>query len=369
MENIRLANDKKCAPGHILVEEFFTVASYDPVELLLIREPETGPNIRQPVQWVNEAGQIVYAYCADRSLDTTVKTWFLRYDGHATPPLGYRIQIKGQAAKGEPTPLFPVHRKTRYLQFANKKHPDLSVTCCWHYVFLNFPTQNKDEQLTSLAIPMIFKEAPVAGSHLFFQFHAAINNTKLYVGLQTDLQEKKQNRGPGVIFSRWDTQNPDDLQVAAGGFSEIGTHEGHFVGVRQPVAWGAGQWTLRLTARNPTKPDNSTHIWMDLTLEENDTHKAQAPKAIGSLRFPGRTARLTRDLIMTTESYAFGTTRRANVWYLPHFDLLLPMPLLNDKPLAKKPPRITYSEEAPRIVETVMQGDGVRLHRNGLGME
>ncbi|MBF0153814.1 MAG: hypothetical protein HQL64_08755 [Magnetococcales bacterium] len=362
LESIRLATDRKCGPEQVLVEEFFSVATYDLAELLMVRESEVGRITRQPVQWADANGRIVHAYCAERTLDTSVKTWFLRYDGHATPPLGYRIQLKERTVEGPATPLLPVHRKTRYQQFVVKEHPE-NGTCCWHYLYAYYSPPT-DETMTSLSIPLTFKEAPPAGSYIYFQFHAAINGTKFYFGLQTDLFKKGQVQGPGVIFSRWDTQDSADFQVVPEGYAEIGAHEGRFVGVRRVVAWGTGQWTLNLAVRDQKEVQDPEHVWLDMTLGYNDEKKTP-PLAVGSLRFPGRAARLTKDITVVAESYAFNSGLRANVWQLPKFDLVVQTPLFNGKPLVK-PPRITYPADTPRVVEAVVQNGGIRIHREGL---
>ncbi|MBF0176584.1 MAG: hypothetical protein HQL63_07020 [Magnetococcales bacterium] len=362
LESVRLADDKKCGENQLRVEELFAVAGYDPAELLLVRESETGSMDRVPVQWVDAAGRIVHTYCADRDMDTTVKAWFLRYDGHATPPLGYRIQVRGNAAEGSPTPLVPLHRKTRYQQFASKEQPEKG-TCCWHYVYTYYD-QPSAEKLTSLTIPLTIKEAPEAGSHMYFQFHTAINSVRFYFGLQTDLFNKGKSQGAGAIFSRWDTQDSADLEVAPGGFAEIAAHEGRFVGVRRVVPWGAGQWNLQLNVRDKKETGNPDHLWLELTLNRLDG-KMESPFVVGSLRFPGRMANLTRELTVVAESYAFSSTRSANVWQVPPFDLFVHPPQFNGKPFATLP-RITYPEKAPRIVKAVIQDNGVRLHRDGL---
>ncbi len=363
LDGVRAVADRRCGTGQVLVEETFSVAGYDPVELLLVREPEVGPILRQPVQWVDSAGRIVHTYCADRTLDTTVKSWFLRYDGHATPALGYRIQLRDQPVAAAATPVFPLHVKTRFQQFATKEQPDQG-TCCWHYIHahLSPPTS---EAMHALAIPLNIAAAPPVGSHVYLQFYIVINGIKLYVGLQTDLKRDHKSQGPGVIFSRWDTQDPADFRIAPGGFSEIGSHEGRFVGVRQPIDWSApGRWTLRLTTRDPEPGSDPNHFWLEASLERPDGKEGR-PLAVGALRFPGREARLTSDLVVTVESYSMGSTGHVNLWQLPRLDFLMQTPQFNGKTI---PPtaRITYPANAPRIITATMQGDGIRFYRDGL---
>ncbi|MBF0434872.1 MAG: hypothetical protein HQL77_05795 [Magnetococcales bacterium] len=355
LESVRLANDQRCRSGELLVEEFFSVADYDPTELLLVKESETGQITRQPVQWIDAKGRIVVTHCASATLDTIVKAWFLRHDGHATSPIGYRLQLQGHAVEGAATELQPLHRHTRYAQFASKEHPEQG-TCCWHYVYLVYP-KPVEEPITSLTIPLEIKEAPQAGNYMYWQFHAAINNINFYMGLQTDLLNKGQSQGPGVLFSRWDSQDAVDFQVAPGGFSEVGSHEGRFVGVRKPHPWGVGRWSLNLTRRNAEDPE---HVWLDMTLK-HDTEPVGV--AVGSLRFPGQSARFTKDMTVVVESYGFATNHRANIWQIPDIDFSVHTPQMNGKPFAK-PPRIIYPEKAPHIIDAEILDGRIRLHRS-----
>ncbi|MCA9580559.1 MAG: hypothetical protein KC416_02115 [Myxococcales bacterium] len=129
-------------------------------------------------------------------------------------------------------------------------------------------------------------EDPGTGAGLYFApvSGVAIDGNPLYLGMQTDMIDNDAGgvrRGHGFTFSRWDTLSPDDFDVAAGGYSEIGTHEGEFVGVRQPYDWSEGTYTFQLSRRDAGDGPQS-HDWFDLTVIDRQTGEEVQ---VGSLRF------------------------------------------------------------------------------------
>jgi hypothetical protein len=70
-------------------------------------------------------------------------------------------------------------------------------------------------------------------------FNGTIDGTLCYLGFQTNVTNNAlgTSTGKGLVFSRWNTLAPEDTRVAAGGFIEVGTHEGEFVGVRLNYPW------------------------------------------------------------------------------------------------------------------------------------
>ncbi|HET9690393.1 MAG TPA: hypothetical protein VFP61_04530 [Acidimicrobiales bacterium] len=90
-------------------------------------------------------------------------------------------------------------------------------------------------------------EAPPGVGQYLALDNGTIDGAGWYLGVQTDLfRPGVGGVGPGVIFSSWATRSGDDLEVAAGGYAEVGDHEGGFVGVRLPVRLRPGRWRFAL---------------------------------------------------------------------------------------------------------------------------
>jgi hypothetical protein len=108
----------------------------------------------------------------------------------------------------------------------------------------------------------------------------SIEGAPFYLGLQTDIWDPGNARGAGkgLIFSTWWTFDSDATRLAPGGFRELGTHEGRFVGVRRPYAWVAGDYRVTLARSEPAAQLNVPADWFDIYIEPT------APPGIG----PGR---------------------------------------------------------------------------------
>ena len=112
----------------------------------------------------------------------------------------------------------------------------------------------------------------------FAPMQGTIDGITFYFGIQTDVNKPNVgSTGKGIIFSRWDTLDPAMTRVAAGGFIEIGTHEGNFVGVRQNLAWTTGDYTLRIARAE----GDATGDWFDATIKD----AAGTVTPIGGLKF------------------------------------------------------------------------------------
>lgn len=191
-------------------------------------------------------------------------------------------------------------------------------------------------------------EFPEDQEYYFQLAYGQILGANFYFGFQTDLLEGGQSRGRGVIFSRWGSQSADDIQTADGGFSEIGSHEGEFIGVRLPYDWDAGAYTAFLE-----KEENN---WYSLTVrsyhgtDHTDTY-------IGSLRFPasGETGTSIRNVL---EVYGDSTPMKVTelpAWVIAvHAPIIAnggprPVSLTVDYSRATGTDRVTLSQNNPRL--------------------
>ncbi|MBF0191193.1 MAG: hypothetical protein HQL99_08705 [Magnetococcales bacterium] len=364
LESFRLVEHPPCGSDKLLIEEFFRVEGFDPADLLVVRTNSLGEVIRKPVSGVDREGRVVYAYCAPRGFQEGVETRFLTPSGESTPVLSHPVSTSGKGVEKSVTPLLGLHQATRYRQFADKENPEKKGTCCWHHVYLNHPWQSSGEEISELVLPMRFDPTlKPEGHHLYYLFYSAINDIKFYFGLQTNLKLRGKDHGVGAIFSRWESQDPNDLRTVEGGFHEIGDYEGRFVSVRKPFVPESGPMAIRLTTR--PVPGDASHLWLEMALI-HQTDTARRVEIIGSLRFPGPTLRLTKKLKISVESYSLRSVSKASSWRVPFFDWFVEAPQVNGKPLAVKP-EVTFPELAPRVLRVTPRPDGgVRVRRVGL---
>ncbi|MBF0340735.1 MAG: hypothetical protein HQL95_07190 [Magnetococcales bacterium] len=359
-EPVRVVESSACGPDRVLIEESFRVSGPDPADLLMVRTSRnTGGVSRVPVRQMDRQGRVVHAYCVSRQHGDRIETVFLTVQGESSPPLIYPVSVAGQPVEREPVPLLGVHQTTRYMQFAD---PDKG-TCCWHHVYVNHAWQEQGEEVEEITLPMRFDPLPGPQGHLYYQFYSAVNQVRFYFGLQTNLKDHGKDHGVGAIFSRWESQNPGDLQTVARGFSEIGAYEGAFVSVRKPVTLAQGPMALRLTVR-PEK-GGLTHRWIDLAVI-HDIAGTPRVEPVGGLRFPGAVIRLTKPLKMTVESYGLRSSSQASVWLVPFFDWSVDSPRINGRTIGLLP-EVEYPDKAPRVVRVTQRPDGgVRVRRSGL---
>jgi hypothetical protein len=118
-----------------------------------------------------------------------------------------------------------------------------------------------------------------------------------YHGMQTNVYDpSKGGRGTGLLYSRFETLDPQDLRVAPGGWIEIpdspkiAAEGGHFIGVRNSFRWGEGRYRLSLRQTD----EDASGDWLgffvqDLTTGNNgECGNLRFPKIGGTLpRIPG----------------------------------------------------------------------------------
>jgi hypothetical protein len=127
-----------------------------------------------------------------------------------------------------------------------------------------------------------------------------VDGSPFYLGLQTDMADPGRGRGvgKGLIFSTWWTFDAGATRLAPGGFRELGTHEGRFVGVRRPYDWVVGNYRVTLVRSEPAVELDVPADWFDLYVQATaprGVHPGR-PEAvgvrtwIGGLAFPRRLA-------------------------------------------------------------------------------
>jgi hypothetical protein len=164
---------------------------------------------------------------------------------------------------------------------------------------------------TKLEMDVQVSKDPGDGVGLYVApFNGYIDGTLTYLGIQTNVTNNKlgTRTGKGIVFSRWDTLDPQDTKIAAGGFLEVGTHEGEFVGVRLNYPWTVGTYTLTLERTTA----DLERDWFELSL----TDAASKKTFIGALRFPrkvaGKRATVAPTTTLFTEVY-MGATKVSDV--------------------------------------------------------
>ena len=130
---------------------------------------------------------------------------------------------------------------------------------------------------------------------------AEISGTPFYFGLQTDVHDPAgAPRGKGLIFSRWETRDLDNVRVAdpEEGWSQSSGHEGDFIGVRRSYQWSAGDYRVRIA------PDGSDEVgrWFGMWITDKSTGETIWG---GSLWFPYENGRasISSPVYSTVEIY------------------------------------------------------------------
>jgi hypothetical protein len=121
-----------------------------------------------------------------------------------------------------------------------------------------------------------------------------IDGSTFYLGLQTDIWDpgRLQGAGKGLILSTWWTFDADAIRLAPGGFQELGTHEGRFVGVRRPYPWVVGDYRVTLARSEPAAQLHVPTDWFDLYIQPTaprgtDPHR---PELVGNRTWIGGVA-------------------------------------------------------------------------------
>lgn len=125
-------------------------------------------------------------------------------------------------------------------------------------------------------------------------FSGSIDGAACYLGLQTDVSDPSTGggAGKGLIFSTWWSFDERDLRVAPGGFRELGTHEGRFIGVRNRFEWGVGSYRVTLARTDADQDQGHDLDWFELAIAPVDGDAEGEAVPIGALRFPRRRDRV-----------------------------------------------------------------------------
>jgi hypothetical protein len=118
-----------------------------------------------------------------------------------------------------------------------------------------------------------------------------IDGSTFYLGLQTDMADPERARGAGkgLIFSTWWTFDVNATRLAPGGFRELGTHEGRFVGVRRPYPWVVGDYRITLVRSEPALELPVPADWFDLYVQSTAVREASSdrPELVGERTWIG----------------------------------------------------------------------------------
>jgi hypothetical protein len=172
------------------------------------------------------------------------------------------------------------------------------------YGRLGFPNATQALSKIEMKIRIVQDPGDKVGMYVA-PFNGTIDGTLCYLGFQTNVTNNALGTatGKGLVFSRWNTLAPEDTRVAAGGFIEVGTHEGEFVGVRLNYPWRQGDYSLTLERKEADGPRD----WFELAI----TDAAAKTTVIGALRFPRSAATvpasIATDVTAFTEVYAGAT--------------------------------------------------------------
>ena len=165
------------------------------------------------------------------------------------------------------------------------------------------------------------------GNGLYLMVAAgSIAGQQFYFGLQSNAYTGTppyEGRGKALIFSRWGTRDLELTRIPTDGWSQSSGHEGDFIGVRRPYAWGAGDYVVRLAPDGGSGPDGQ---WYGLWITDLST---EADTWIGSMRFPredGMT-RIGRTVYSTVEVYGGTPMRPIDI---PEWHVSMSLPLGDD---------------------------------------
>jgi hypothetical protein len=158
-----------------------------------------------------------------------------------------------------------------------------------------------------------------------------IDGSTFYLGLQTDIWDPGRLRGAGkgLIFSTWWTFDAGATRLAPGGFMELGTHEGRFVGVRRPYPWVVGDYRVTLVRSEPTVQLHVPADWFDLHIQPTAARGTSPGRPelvgnrtwIGGLAFPRRHASMPA-LIEDAATAFMEVYSRARRWRdIPRWDV------------------------------------------------
>ena len=135
---------------------------------------------------------------------------------------------------------------------SNSRSPlDRAVRLPAHAIYVHWDFG--PERLSSLSFDLTMHNDPgtSVGEYLS-PFNGNIDGHQIYFGIQTDVyQPDVGGVGKGCIFSTWWTFDARNTRPVEGGFIQLGTHEGTFVGVRRVFEWGIGDYRLTVEREEP----------------------------------------------------------------------------------------------------------------------
>lgn len=162
-----------------------------------------------------------------------------------------------------------------------------------HAIWLHWGFGEQD--LHTLEWDITFHSDPgeVVGQY-FAPFNGYFGDELTYGGIQTNVQHfEGHSLGKGAIFSTWWTFDERDARVEhPGGFYQLGTHEGKFLGVRRPFEWGVEHLRFSLTRSEHSDPERGG-CWVECSVAklsgggtpDERPSVVGEPLAIGALRF------------------------------------------------------------------------------------
>jgi hypothetical protein len=112
-----------------------------------------------------------------------------------------------------------------------------------NYAWFDFSRQ----YFTSFTLDFVIHNEPSNQDGLYYQFYQGfINGIAFYFGIQTHVYNPAAQPSRGLIFSRWETRDTENLREADNGWSQSAGYEGDFIGVRAPFSWKKGKYRVFL---------------------------------------------------------------------------------------------------------------------------
>jgi hypothetical protein len=172
---------------------------------------------------------------------------------------------------------------------------------------LEKPVANLEWDMTILADP-----TSSVGIYLALA-QGRIDGSSFYLGLQTDIADPQgaTGVGKGLIFSTWWTFDARATRLAPGGFRELGTHEGRFVGVRRPYPWVDGDYRVMLVRSESAVDLPDPADWFDLYIQSTAPRDVPTgrPELVGDRTWIGGLAfarrRASAPALIETDATAF----------------------------------------------------------------
>jgi hypothetical protein len=163
-------------------------------------------------------------------------------------------------------------------------------------------------EFRSLAVSVEIAEDVPEGCRLYIApvGLAWLGDTPFYGGLLVGAPLPDGGSGRIALFSRWHERRPDFIREAPGGFSQSAGYEGDFIGVRRPVPWRRGRYTISfaIIGRDP----DGRGTWVGQSVRDDATG---ALWQIGALCFPGERLSLRGHMAAFVEMFGAPIRPRA----------------------------------------------------------